>query len=191
MCLQTGTENKRLKCLKKAYKSKKSQTLSEASLQFVVGCEAQKTTAEILCPDKSGLRMTGDFNLRIRVQLFPASAPFVFPLQGNCYAHTLSIPALLLLTPGWENGSLSWLTYGERRHRAREGDSKAARRGAKRLENAKKILDRGNKAKDLLKTQHLALFGAQNKPNFECNKKRIKAKKQAVGARFQVIGAGG
>jgi hypothetical protein len=27
MCSQTGTENKRLKCLKKTYKSKKSQTL--------------------------------------------------------------------------------------------------------------------------------------------------------------------
>ena len=30
MCSQTGTENKRLKCLKKTYKSKKSQTLSGA-----------------------------------------------------------------------------------------------------------------------------------------------------------------
>jgi hypothetical protein len=30
--------------------------------------------------------------------------------------------------------------------------------GAKRQENAKKILNRGNEPKDLLKTQHLAVF---------------------------------
>jgi hypothetical protein len=30
--------------------------------------------------------------------------------------------------------------------------------GGKRLENAKKILNRGNEPKDFLKTQHLAFF---------------------------------
>jgi hypothetical protein len=30
--------------------------------------------------------------------------------------------------------------------------------------NAKKILNRGNKPKDLLKTQDLAVFGAKNEP---------------------------
>jgi hypothetical protein len=34
--------------------------------------------------------------------------------------------------------------------------------GAKRQENAKKMLNRGNELKDLLKTQHLAFFGAKN-----------------------------
>jgi hypothetical protein len=36
--------------------------------------------------------------------------------------------------------------------------------GAKRQENAKKILNRGNEPKDLLKTQHLAFFRAKNEP---------------------------
>ena len=36
--------------------------------------------------------------------------------------------------------------------------------GGKRQENAKKILNRGNEPKDLLKTQHLEFFGAKNKP---------------------------
>jgi hypothetical protein len=40
----------------------------------------------------------------------------------------------------------------------------------KRQENAKKILNRGNKLKDLLKTQDLAFFGAKNKLVFECKK---------------------
>ena len=39
--------------------------LREASLQIVAGCQAQKITAEILRPDKSGLRMTGGFNFGI------------------------------------------------------------------------------------------------------------------------------
>jgi hypothetical protein len=36
--------------------------------------------------------------------------------------------------------------------------------GAKRQENAKKILNRGNEPEDLLKTQHLAFFRAKNEP---------------------------
>jgi hypothetical protein len=36
--------------------------------------------------------------------------------------------------------------------------------GAERQENAKKILNRGNEPKDLLKTQHLAFFEAKNEP---------------------------
>jgi hypothetical protein len=34
----------------------------------------------------------------------------------------------------------------------------------KRQENAKKILNRGNEPKDLLKIKHLAFFGAKNEP---------------------------
>lgn len=45
---------------------------------------------------------------------------------------------LSLLTRGWRNASLSWLTYGKRRQRAREGDSKAARRGQKTARKCKK-----------------------------------------------------
>jgi hypothetical protein len=36
--------------------------------------------------------------------------------------------------------------------------------GGKRQENAKKILNRGNEPKDLLKIQHLAIFAAKNEP---------------------------
>jgi hypothetical protein len=36
--------------------------------------------------------------------------------------------------------------------------------GAERQENAKKILNRGNEPKDLLKTQNLAFFEAKNEP---------------------------
>ncbi len=43
--------------------------LREASLQFVAGCYAQKTTAEILRPDKSGLRMTDGSNFGIGDEL--------------------------------------------------------------------------------------------------------------------------
>ena len=62
--------------------------------------------------------------------------------------------------------------------------------GGKWHENAKKILNRGNEPKALLKTQHLAIFGAKNEPNFECKKERIKAKKRVVSGRFHVTGAG-
>jgi hypothetical protein len=34
--------------------------------------------------------------------------------------------------------------------------------GGKEQENAKKILNRGNEPKDVLKTQHLASYGAKN-----------------------------
>jgi hypothetical protein len=48
---------------------------------------------------------------------------------GRCFRRRAApndpnMPALLLLTGGWEHASLSWLTYGERRERAREGDTK-------------------------------------------------------------------
>ena len=36
--------------------------------------------------------------------------------------------------------------------------------GRNRQGNAKKILNRGNEPKDLLKSRHLALFGAKNEP---------------------------
>jgi hypothetical protein len=49
--------------------------------------------------------------------------------------------------------------------------------GAKRPANAKKILNRGNEPKDLLKTKDLAFSGAQNELFFECKKARSKRKK--------------
>jgi hypothetical protein len=48
--------------------------------------------------------------------------------------------------------------------------------GGKWQENARKILNRGNEPKDLLKTQHLAFLGAENEPNFECRRSRSKRK---------------
>jgi hypothetical protein len=48
-----------------------------------------------------------------------------------------------------------------------------------RQENAKKILNRGNKLEDLLKTQDLAFFRVKNKLVFECKKGPIKPKKVA------------
>jgi hypothetical protein len=70
--------------------------------------------------------------------------------------------------------------------------------GGKRQENAKKILNRGNEPKDLLKTQNLAFFEAKNEPKrtqnelgFERKRSRSKRKKQVVSARFQVVGARG
>jgi hypothetical protein len=47
----------------------------------------------------------------------------------------------------------------------------------KQQENAKKILNRGNKLKDLLKTQDLAFFGAKNKLVFECKKGQSNSRK--------------
>jgi len=76
----------------------------------------------------------------------------------------LCVFAAFVLTPGWKHSSLSWLTYGERRQRARGGIRKRPAGGAKRLENAKKILNRGNEPKILLNTKDLALLGAQNEP---------------------------
>jgi hypothetical protein len=49
------------------------------------------------------------------------------------------------------------------RERGKEVRKRPAGDG-KRHENAKKILNRGNEPKDLLKTQHLAFFGAKNEP---------------------------
>ena len=47
------------------------------------------------------------------------------------------------------------------RERGKEMRKRAAE-GGKWQENGKKILNRGNEPKDLLKTQHLAIFGAKN-----------------------------
>jgi hypothetical protein len=58
-------------------------------------------------------------------------------------------------------------------------------------EDAKKILNRGNEPKDLLKTEHLAFFGTKNELNFECKNEQIKAKKQGLGGGFHVTGGGG
>ena len=49
------------------------------------------------------------------------------------------------------------------RERGKEIRKRPAEAG-KRQENAKKMLNRGNEPKDLLKTQHLTVFGAKNEP---------------------------
>jgi hypothetical protein len=63
--------------------------------------------------------------------------------------------------------------------------------GAKRFGNAKKILNRGNELKDLLKTQHLAVFWSEN----ELKTNSILSAKSAdqsgeVGFGCQGLGAG-
>jgi hypothetical protein len=56
--------------------------------------------------------------------------------------------------------------------------------GGKWHENAKKILNRGNEPKDLLKTQHLAFFGAKNElktnPILSAKMSRSKQKKRVL-----------
>jgi len=76
-------------------------------------------------------------------------------------------------------------------------DSRPAGNG-KWQENAKKILNRGNKPKDLLKTNDLADFRAKNKPktnpkklDFYHKKCKSKRKKQDLGVRNQDSGIGG
>ena len=69
------------------------------------------------------------------------------------------------------------MTYGGRRRRTREGGSKI---GPPVAENGQKIqikiLNRGNKAKDLLKRKELALLKAQNELVFERKKAPPKRK---------------
>jgi hypothetical protein len=62
--------------------------------------------------------------------------------------------------------------------------------GAKRQENAKKMLNRGNELRHLLKTQHLAFFGAKNelKTNSILRAKNANQSGKA-GGRFQVSGS--
>ena len=65
-----------------------------------------------------------------------------------------------------------------------KGTRKRPAGGAKRLENVKKILNRGNEPKDLLKTQHLAIFGAKNElktnPILSAKMSRSKQKKRVL-----------
>jgi hypothetical protein len=63
--------------------------------------------------------------------------------------------------------------------------------GAKRFGNAKKILNRGNEPKDLLETQHLAVFGAKNelKTNSILSAKSADQSRE-VGFGCQGLGAG-
>jgi predicted molibdopterin-dependent oxidoreductase YjgC len=69
---------------------------------------------------------------------------------------------------------------------------KAARRGRKMATKCKKMLNRGNKLKDLLKTQDLAVFRAKNKlkTNPVLSAKMSKSKRKK-GPRRQVLGARG
>ena len=60
--------------------------------------------------------------------------------------------------------------------------------GAKRSGNAKKILNRGNEAKHLLKAQDLAFSGPQNKLFFEC-KNPDQSEKTAAVAQFPSLPA--
>jgi hypothetical protein len=46
--------------------------------------------------------------------------------------------------------------------------------GGKSAQNAKKILNRGNEPKNLLKANELAFSGAQNEPNFQAQKPQSK-----------------
>jgi hypothetical protein len=56
-------------------------------------------------------------------------------------------------------------------------------------ENAKKILNSGNKPKDLLKTRHLAFFGAKNKPKTNpILSAKIANQSEKTGLRWQVSG---
>jgi hypothetical protein len=52
--------------------------------------------------------------------------------------------------------------------------------GGKSAQNAKKILNRGNEPKNLLKAKGLALSGAQNEPNFQGQKTRSKLRIRPV-----------
>jgi hypothetical protein len=49
--------------------------------------------------------------------------------------------------------------------------------GGKSAQNAKKILNRGNEPKNVLKVKELAFSGAQNEPGFHCNKPRSKPRR--------------
>jgi hypothetical protein len=53
-----------------------------------------------------------------------------------CGFATLAPLLLFLLTRAWKYGSLSWLTYGDRRQRVQEGDSKAA---PQKMQNRKEM----------------------------------------------------
>jgi hypothetical protein len=48
-------------------------------------------------------------------------------VRKGTFLKSFDTPPLLLLTAGRKSDSLSWLTYGEARQQAREGDSKVAR----------------------------------------------------------------
>jgi hypothetical protein len=61
--------------------------------------------------------------------------------------------------------------------------------GAKRQENTKKMLNSGNELKDLLETQHLAVFGVKNELKTNSILRAENAKQGGkAGVRFQVPG---
>ena len=80
-----------------------------------------------------------------------------------------ALPEISLLTKGSRCGSLRQLTYGELRQRAQEGGSKAARRGGKWQENAKKILNRGNELDKSFRINKSCKKRTQNELVFEHN----------------------
>jgi hypothetical protein len=64
------------------------------------------------------------------------------------------------------------LSHEQACKRGGEGGSESARRREKVGKNAKKILNRGNEPKDLLKTQGLAFSEPKNELFLECNKRQ-------------------
>ena len=61
-----------------------------------------------------------------------------------------------------------------------QGVPNRAAGGWKSAQNAKKILNRGNEAKNILTTKELAFLGAQNEPNFQCQKSQSKLRIRPV-----------
>jgi hypothetical protein len=66
------------------------------------------------------------------------------------------------------------LVYDKGASRSLPGGSKPARQRGKSAQNAKKILNRGNEPKNLLKAKELAFSGAQNEPKFQGQKPQSK-----------------
>jgi hypothetical protein len=94
--------------------------------------------------------------------------------SGKGFAESRIPCFILLLTEGWSLGSLYVLSHEQSRKRGGEGGSKSARRKQEVGKNAKKILNRGNEPKDLLKTKELAFSDAKNELFPECHKPQSK-----------------
>ncbi len=105
-----------------------------------------------------------------------SQAPVTRPLT---LAACLFVPSIFSLTRPPTRGSLLALSQESAGKRRRQRQAKGTRKGGKRQGNAKKILNSGNKLKNVLKTKELAIFWAKNKVVFECKQTRIKPKKGA------------
>jgi len=76
-------------------------------------------------------------------------------------------------------GYVGWSMTNARAARSQGVPNRAAG-GGKSAQNAKKILNRGNEAKNILETNELAFSGAQNEPNFQCRKPQSKLRIRPV-----------